>query len=102
MPKVIRRLCARPTMERMMRIHQILQREQYPNCTTLGKDLEVVPRTVIRDLEFMRDRLGLPIAYDARRRGYHYTEPVTQFPSLPISESEVFGLLVAHKAIAQP
>jgi predicted DNA-binding transcriptional regulator YafY len=101
MPKVIRRLCARPTMERMMRIHQILQREQYPNCTSLGKDLEVVPRTVIRDLEFMRDRLRLPIAYNSRRRGYHYTEPVTQFPSLPISESEVFGLLVAHKAITQ-
>ena len=96
-----RRFCARSTLERVYRIHEILQGGQCPNCSTLATDLEVVPRTIARDLDCMRDRFKLPIAYDVRRRGYFYTEPVPQFPNLPLSEAEIFGLLVAHKAIEQ-
>ena len=88
-------------MARMFRIHEILQEGKYPNCTTLAADLEVVPRTIMRDLDCMRDRLKLPIAFEAQRRGYYYTQPVAHFPSPPMSEAEVFGLLVANKAIAQ-
>jgi proteasome accessory factor B len=58
-------------------------------------------RTATRDLEFMRDRLRLPLAFDWGRRGYYYTRPVEHFPLMPMSESEIFSLLVAHKAIAQ-
>jgi hypothetical protein len=39
--------------------------------------------------------------YDKCRNGYHYTRPVEQFPQLPISEAEVFALLVAPTAIAR-
>ncbi len=49
----------------------------------------------------MRYRLKPPLAYDALRWGYHYTRPVEEFPSLPITEADVFALLVAQKAIAQ-
>ena len=101
MPKVKRRLHTRPPWDRMMRIHQTLQQEQYPNCLQLAKDLDVGPRTVKRDVDFMRCRLNLPIAYDDRRWGYYYTRPVDQFPSVPLSEADVFALLVANKAIAQ-
>lgn len=85
----------------MLRIHQAIQQGEYPNCRGLAQALEVVPRTVKRDLDFMRYRLKLPLAYDALRWGYHYTRPVEEFPSLPISEADVFALLVAQKAIAQ-
>jgi proteasome accessory factor B len=49
----------------------------------------------------MKCRLKLPLAYDDQHWGYCYTKPVEQFPSLPMTEGEMFGLLVAHKAIAQ-
>jgi len=49
----------------------------------------------------MRDRLMLPIEFDSQRNGFHYTEPVDQFPQMPFSEAEIFALLVAHKAVAQ-
>ncbi|MFM8460170.1 MAG: hypothetical protein ACKOB0_14760, partial [Chthoniobacterales bacterium] len=51
----------RPPMERMWRIHQILSGGTFPNCTGLSGELEVSAKTVMRDLEFMRDRLGLPL-----------------------------------------
>lgn len=84
-----------------MRIHQAVAAESYPNATTLAAEIEVTTKTIHRDVEFMRDRLQLPIAYDSRRYGYHYTEPVDSFPTLQITEGELFALLVAEKALQQ-
>jgi predicted DNA-binding transcriptional regulator YafY len=92
---------SRPPLERMMRIHASLQKGGFPNATRLAQDLEVATKTVHRDLEFMRDRMGLPIEFDASRNGYRYTEEVDAFPSLQISEGELFALMVAEKALQQ-
>ena len=91
----------RPPLERMMRIHQRLQNEEFPNASILARELEVSTKSVHRDLEFMRDRLELPLEFDASRRGYRYTEEVSGFPTLQISEGELFALLVAEKALQQ-
>jgi predicted DNA-binding transcriptional regulator YafY len=92
---------SRPPLERMLRIHQQLKDERYPNCRTLAEELEVVQKTIQRDLDFMRDRLNLPIEYDRQHSGFHYTEPVTSFPSIEVSEGEIVALFVAQKALAQ-
>jgi len=86
---------------RMMRIDEALRAGRYPNCSTLAAEIEVVPKTIQRDIEFMRDQMGLPIAYDAARRGYYYTEPVENLPNVKISEAELMALLVAQKALEQ-
>ncbi|MCX8157962.1 MAG: WYL domain-containing protein [Verrucomicrobiae bacterium] len=90
----------RPPLERMMAIHQLLAENRFPNAQKLAQQFEVNPRTIKRDIEFMRDRLQLPIAYDASRRGHYYTEPVKQFPALTLTQKEIFGLLVAQKVVA--
>ena len=59
----------RPPMERMWRIHQEVSGGGYPNCRRLSVELEVSAKTVMRDIEFMRDRLGLPLEYDAVKHG---------------------------------
>jgi len=92
---------SRPPWERMMRFHNLIREKSFPNCSKLAKEFEVAVRTVMRDVDFMRDRLMLPIEFDSHRNGYYYTEPVEQFPQLPFSEAEIFALLVAHKAVAQ-
>jgi proteasome accessory factor B len=84
----------------MLRIHQRLGAGGYPNAATLARDIEVCTKTIHRDLEFMRDRLGLPLAFVPAHNGYHYTGPVENFPALQISEGELFALLVAEKALA--
>lgn len=92
---------SRPPLERMQRIHQTLHAGGYPNATSLAVDLEVTTKTIYRDVEFMRDRLGLPIAFDVARKGYHYTEVVSAFPTFQITEGELFALIVAEKALQQ-
>lgn len=92
---------ARPPLERMMRIHQAIQAGKYPNATTLAREIEVTTKTIHRDIDFMRDRMNLPIEYEAYRRGYYYTGEVGAFPTMQITEGELFALVVAEKALQQ-
>src|SRR5437899_7778632 len=89
----------RPPLERMLRIHQSIQAGAYPTAGRLAEELEVSAKSIHRDLEFMRDRLQLPLDFDRGRRGYYYTEEVSAFPSVQITEGELFALIVAEKAL---
>ena len=91
----------RPPLERMLRIHQFIQSGSFPNASKLAAELEVSTKSVHRDLEFMRDRLGLPLEFDRARFGYFYTEQVSAFPTVQITEGELFALVVAESALRQ-
>ena len=85
----------------MVKIHAELAHGSYPNCSRLADILEVSPKTVQRDVDFMRDQLLLPIEYDAVQHGFYYTQPVDKFPLLNVSQGELVALLVAQKAAEQ-
>ena len=94
-------LTSRPPLERMMRIHDELRRGALINCSHLVRALEVSRKTVVRDIAFMRDRLDLPIEFDAQIQAYRYTHPVNAFPSVNVTEGELLALLVAQRALEQ-
>ena len=85
----------------MLRIHQSLSSGKFPNASMLAREIEVSTKSIHRDIEFMRDRLGLPIEYDSHRTGYFYTGEVSAFPTMQITEGELFALVVAEKALQQ-
>lgn len=85
----------------MLQLHTLLQARKFPNCQKLARDLEVSSKTIQRDIEFMRSQLGLPIEYDQLHFGFVYTEPVTSFPSIDVTEGEIVALFVAQKALEQ-
>jgi proteasome accessory factor B len=85
----------------MLRIHQALQSGKFPNASTLVREIEVATKTIHRDIEFMRDRLNLPIEFNPARNGYFYNGEVSAFPTLQITEGELFALIVAEKALQQ-
>jgi len=91
----------RPPLERMMVIHQWLRDGSFPNSNRLAKHFEVSGKTIQRDIEFMRDRMTLPIEYDQTRYGYFYTKPVDTFPTVHVTEGELISLFVAKKALEQ-
>jgi proteasome accessory factor B len=94
-------LFSRPPLERMLRIHQAIQSGKHPNAVSLAGELEVSTKSIHRDLEFMRDRLEMPLEFSPAHNGYLYTEEVSGFPTLQITEGELFALLVAEKALQQ-
>src|SRR5438874_2405687 len=91
----------RPPLQRMLRIHQAIQSGKYPTAVDLAKELEVSSKSIHRDLEFMRERLELPIAWNPTRFGFCYTQEVNAFPAIQITEGELVALLVAERALQQ-
>jgi proteasome accessory factor B len=85
----------------MLRIHQSLQSGKFPNASTLARELEVSTKSIHRDIEFMRDRLNLPIEFAPGNNGYFYNGEVSAFPTMQITEGELFALVVAEKALQQ-
>ena len=94
-------LHSRPPLERMLRIHQALQAGGWPNASQLAREVEVSTKTIHRDIDFMRDRLNLPIEFAPANNGYFYTGEVSAFPTMQITEGEIFALVVAEKALQQ-
>jgi proteasome accessory factor B len=92
---------SRPPLARMLNIHGKLKGQAQVNCSSLAKEIQVCPKTIMRDIEFMRDQLELPIEFDPRLQTYRYTRPVTAFPTIQVSEGELLALLVAQKALEQ-
>ena len=95
------RLAARPPLARIMVIDQALRAGTWPNATTLGDQLEVDPRTIRRDIAYMRDQLRAPIEYDPRRNGYRYTDLTIRLAYFPVTEGELVALLLAERVLRQ-
>lgn len=91
-------LATRPPLERFQTIHRILRAGKTddgdrPNCATLARLLEVSSKTVQRDIDFMRDRLGAPIDYDPDTKSWKYTREDYTFPLSGLSEEDLFALI---------
>ncbi|MHC5539948.1 helix-turn-helix transcriptional regulator [Singulisphaera rosea] len=91
----------RPPLARMMAIDQALRAGTWPNASTLARQLEVNPRTIRRDLTYLRDQLGAPLEFDPVRNGYCYAEPSFRLPFFQLSEGELFSLLLAERLLRQ-
>jgi predicted DNA-binding transcriptional regulator YafY len=89
----------RPANIRIQKIFEQIRSGSYPSCPFLARELEVAEKTIRRDIDMMRDQMNLPIAYDASRRGFYFTERVDHFPNAFVSEAELFALMVAQKSL---
>jgi len=94
-------LRTRPPLDRMRVIFLAIKSGVYPNRHRLAADIEVTTKTIQRDIDFMRDRMELPIEYDAGRGGYYFTAEVETFPMVELSEAELVAVFVAQKALGQ-
>jgi len=62
-------------MARIVEFDRLVSLNKYPNRYSFSSDYEVSDRTVARDIEYLRDMLGAPLAYNRSRNGYYYSEP---------------------------
>lgn len=88
-------------LERLLNIHKKIKSGAYPNTNQLAKEFNDNrgTATISRDIEFLRDRFGAPIAYDYKRRGYYYTEDFN-LPLNSISRNNLLTLLAAKQLLS--
>lgn len=78
-----------------------LRANRYPNAKTIADHFECSEKTAQRTLDFMRDRLKMPVEYSAEHRGWFYSEPVYGLPAVEMTESELIAILLAEKLARQ-
>lgn len=86
-------------LQRVWHAHARLVREATITAESLARELEVSPSTVKRDIDMMRDRLGLPIAWDPVRHTYHDTRPCDTLPMLRIDAREALAFALASRML---
>jgi len=91
----------RPILERVQVIHRWLKAGEFPNCARIAAEFRVGRKTALRDIDFMRDRMGMPIGYDDERHGYFFDGPAPEFGTVALSERELFELCFLGKATEQ-
>lgn len=95
------RAAKRPLLRRVLIYDQELRNGTFPTVERLARLTESNPKTVRRDLAYLRDHFGAPVAYDREHNGWHYTEPTYRFPALMVTEGELLALFLASQALHQ-
>jgi predicted DNA-binding transcriptional regulator YafY len=74
--------------ERLYWMDGMMQGGAYLHWQAVVDKFEVQRRTVFDDAKFLRERLGAPIAFSRRYKGWHYTAPNYQLPFLALTATE--------------
>src|SRR3974377_1164587 len=93
----------RPQYHRLQRILELIREGtrsgSLPNCRRFMRELEVSRRTLMRDLDFLRDDCPAPLAYHESRRGFRLTDATFQLAPVELTQREVFSFSVARKLL---
>ena len=82
--------------EDKFRTHRIIQIDEdirsgiYPGIQFLMEKHGVSRRTILRDIEFLRDRYQAPLECDRSRGGYYYTDPTFAIRNVLLTEGDLF------------
>ena len=93
------KVASRFFFERLIVLDRSVRAGEYPNARTLAERLEVAERTILRDIEMARDRLGMPLVFDAKRRGFTYSDPTYRLSFTALTKSELMALQTAQLAL---
>lgn len=92
---------SRTAIFRMYTIDQLIRERRYPNTQSLAERLEVDRRTIQRDIAYMRDMMGAPVAYSNEHSGFHYTTPAFMMPAMTMTGGEILAMFLAEKVVRQ-
>jgi proteasome accessory factor B len=94
----------KPLWRRLLAIDRELRKGGRVTCATILELPECEGynrKTVLRDIEYLRDTLRAPIEYDPRERSYRYTKPGFFLKAVPLDEGDLFAVMIAEKVLDQ-
>jgi predicted DNA-binding transcriptional regulator YafY len=86
-------------LERYYWFDNQVRKNRFPNANTLAEKFEISTKTAQRSVDFMRDRIGAPLEYDQRHRGYRYSNVSFTLPSFQVSQEEMVSILLAKSLL---
>jgi len=83
------------SLPRIYFIDRKIAEGSYPNVPDLAKEYETSLSTINRDIAYMRDMLGAPIAYDFYKKGFYYTEKTFRLTAAYATADDLMALGMA-------
>ena len=84
---------------RMMSIFDSVKNGNYPNCRKLADLFEVQPKTIQRDITYMRDQMGIDLQYNPQLHGYELVGELENFPLVDLQVEDLAALFLARSAM---
>ena len=60
---------------RIQWLHRQIFESRYPNAFRISEKFGISHRQAQRDIEYLKTKMNAPMAYDAAKKGFFYTEP---------------------------
>ncbi len=92
---------SRTALRRPLEIDRLIREGGCPCAERLAERFEVDRRTIVRDLEWLRDQMQAPLRFDRRERRYVYDSPSFSLPAVVMTEGELVGLLLASRVLEE-
>lgn len=73
----------------------------YANCSSMAQEYEVSTKSILRDIDYLKNQCDAPIAYDTSKKGYFYTETNYKMAAININASDLFAITIAEKVLKQ-
>ena len=73
-------------VERIIWLHKRIKDGYYPNAMRLSERFGISHRQAQRDCDYLRRKIGAPVAFDRSRQGYYYTDEFSLPDSIRIED----------------
>ncbi len=83
--------------DRIQQLHRIFSQRRTPvRLSELAEKLECTEKTVLRNIDVLRDHMSAPLVYDKEQKGWLYNKKDNKFelPGLWLTAEEIQGLAV--------
>jgi len=84
---------------RLTKINDLIKSKRYPNCKFLAEEFEVNERTILRDIEALKDQLGAPVRYSKAKNGYYYEDDDFSLPDVKMTEGELISVFLGVEVL---
>jgi len=85
-------------LERIVYINRIIEEQGGVETSQIVDEFSISRRQVIRDVQYIKDRLNAPIVYSTEKKWYHYSESFTLFSN---SNERLLVLNAIFRSLAQ-
>jgi predicted DNA-binding transcriptional regulator YafY len=84
-------------MERLIKLDSLIRSGNCKSAKQAATKLEVNSRTVMRDMEILKERLGAPLKYDRLERRWFYTDRTFSIPVIQMTEGELVAVFLVER-----
>jgi predicted DNA-binding transcriptional regulator YafY len=89
------------TTVRLRDLDEMIRNGRCRSAAQAAAVLGVKPRTIMRDIELLRDRHRAPIEYDLQAKRWRYTNKSFVLPGIQMSEGELVAVFLAERLMEQ-